>query len=238
MKGIATMILVPIVLLVLTSGLGIPVALDIIDEQTPIFSVNDPIELFGENIREVFAPDKEDWATDRITERLREANSIADENEKEELEATARKRCLDYNGIWHDGETSCMPCPTNAQCVQLCQPGCEIKPAECTSGQDCETDLPEPSVPSECGVANVCPVIYCVDYPCPIRTCEGGKCVYTEPEEVHYCKGLINNDSVCLTLWDPVCAYDTAGNSKTHSNSCNACRLRNVYYIKGECTKN
>lgn len=58
----------------------------------------------------------------------------------------------------------------------------------------------------------------------------------SEEKQKTYCLPNQRNSDMCTFLWDPVCAFDHAGNSETKPNSCIACQNKNIlYYRIGEC---
>jgi hypothetical protein len=48
-----------------------------------------------------------------------------------------------------------------------------------------------------------------------------------------YCSVFSRDADICIQMYEPVCGYPQ---KKTYSNSCSACREKNVeYYFSGEC---
>ena len=79
------------------------------------------------------------------------------------------------------------------------------------------------------------------------RYCNENFEVVASNDEKHFCSNNSRNvDSMCITLYNPVCGWNNPNNvqcikfpcADTYSNSCNACKNSDVlYWTKGICPK-
>lgn len=51
-----------------------------------------------------------------------------------------------------------------------------------------------------------------------------------------FCSEDLRNADYCITLYEPVCGYNSKNQGETFSNNCFACSSEQIgYYLKGEC---